>query len=580
MLGEAPRGYIEEETLVELLGRRASEQPGRLAYVFLERGEREVARLEYGELDRRARKVAALLAAAGARRERAILLYPQGLDFVSAFFGCLYASTVAVPVLPPDPRGAVRTLPRLRAVAKDSAAKFILTTSGLLAHRDTFVEHAPELAELVWLATDLLSDEAPGFVDSSVEPSTIAFLQYTSGSTSAPRGVMISHQNLLHNAASVKTLFEQDRESVLVTWLPMYHDMGLIGGLLQPLYAGYPDYIMAPVDFLKHPVKWLRAISKYRATTSGGPNFAYELCVRKVTHEQKQELDLSTWRTAFCGAEPVNPETLRRFAEAFAGCGFDPRSFYPCYGLAEATLVVTAGRRRLPQQVARFAALQLAQNQAVAVEGEDASRALTGCGGAPSGLTVKIVDPTALEELPAGRVGEVWVSGASVATGYWNRPDATEEVFHAHTNSGAGPYLRTGDLGFMQNGELFICGRIKELIIVGGSNHYPQDIERTVEARVPLLRPGTVAAFSIELEGEEKVVVLVETASQALERSGLTAEALMTVVRECVFTEHRLPVHAVELVRPGSIPKTSSGKLERARCRKLYLSRELSSKEP
>jgi len=568
-------GQVEARTLVELLGSRAADQPNRLGYAFLEKGEREAARLDYATLDRKARAVAAVVRAAVNRSERAILLYPSGLDFVAAFFGCLYANVVAVPVFPPDPRGPARTLPRVRAVAKDSSAKLILTTSTLLAHKETFLKVAPELGELTWLATDSVDDDGTGFVDEAVDASTIAFLQYTSGSTAAPRGVVVTHQNLLHNASIVKRAFVQSEESTLVTWLPMYHDMGLIGCVLQPLYAGYPDYIMAPVEFLKHPLKWLQAISKYRATTSGGPNFAYQLCVRKITDEQKKDLDLSSWRVAFCGAEPVNSATLRAFSEAFASCGFRPQSFYPCYGLAEATLVVTAGPKQDSAPIRSFAAAALALNEVRLASPAEDSRALVGCGDVLAGQTVAIVDPHTLRPAPSHCVGEIWVSGPSVAKGYFNHPGATKESFGARTATGAGPYLRTGDLGFVHEGELFICGRIKDLIIVGGRNHYPQDIEGTVQERLPTLRTSAVAAFSIDDHGDEKVVVIVEIGPTEIDAGGLDPREIASAVRESVFAEHQLSIHDVALVRPGGIPRTSSGKLERANCRNLYLSDNL-----
>ena len=441
---------VEAGTLVELLGSRAAEQPNRLGYVFLEKGERETSRLDYAALDRKARAVAAVLRAAVDRSERAILLYPSGLDFVAAFFGCLYANVVAVPVFPPDPRGPARTLPRVRAVVKDSSAKLILTTSALLAHKETFLKVAPELGELRWLATDSIDDDGSGFVDPTVDPSSIAFLQYTSGSTAAPRGVVVTHQNLLHNASIVKRVFVQSEQSTLVTWLPMYHDMGLIGCVLQPLYAGYPDYIMAPVEFLKHPLKWLRAISKYKATTSGGPNFAYELCVRKITEDQKKDLDLSSWRVAFCGAEPVNPTTLQAFSAAFASCGFRPQSFYPCYGLAEATLVVTAGPKQDAAPIRSFDTAALALNEVRPASPAADSRALVGCGDALTGQTVTIVDPQLGESLPLtasekfGSRGRAWPKAISI------NPIRRKRSFGARTSTGAGSLMmQIAHLGFL-----------------------------------------------------------------------------------------------------------------------------------
>ena len=564
----APPGCL----LTDVLRRRAAERPGGQAFTFLDPGGTEVETLTWGGLDERARAVAAALQGAGAAGERALLLFPPGLDFVAAFLGCLYAGTVAVPAYPP---GRHRPSARLRSIAADARARVVLAPDGLAAGAAALVEKVPELAGARWIATDTLDpllaarwrENAPGAEDP-------AFLQYTSGSTSEPKGVVVTHGSLLDNEEAIRRAFRQSEASVVVGWLPLYHDMGLIGNVLQPLYSGGRAVLMSPLAFLQRPALWLEAISRYRATTSGGPNFAYDLCVRKVGEEEKARLDLSGWVLAFNGAEPVRAETMERFAAAFASCGFRRQAFYPCYGLAEATLFVSGGTPGEPPVVRSFAAAELERHQAVPVPADAPdSRRVVGCGRAASGQTVAIVDPEARTLRVSGRVGEIWVTGPSVAAGYWRRPEETEHTFRARLadDPGAGPFLRTGDLGFLADGELFVTGRSKDLIILRGRNHYPQDFERTAEGAHPALRPGCGAAFSIEREGEERLVVL-----QEIERAAAAgAPAVAEAIRRAVAEEHEVAVEEVILLRAGTILKTSSGKLRRAACRAAYLAGEL-----
>ena len=536
-------------TLTSLLGFRAAEQPEREAYVFLSdagehAGEKTAARLTWGELDRRARAIAIALRESLQPGDRALLLYPPGLEFVAAFFGCLQAGVVAVPAYPP--RLHDRSQTRLRAIARDAEPRAALTTSAILA---ALAESPlPELAAVRWIATEGLAGSGTELPEP--DPESVAFLQYTSGSTATPKGVMVTHANLVHNERMIGEAFDQDESSVVVGWLPLYHDMGLIGNVLQPLHAGARCVLMSPVAFLQRPRRWLEAVSRYRGTTSGGPNFAYELCVRRIPPEQREGLDLSSWRAAFNGAEPVRAETMERFAEAFAPCGFRAEAFYPCYGLAEATLFVTGEDAGRPPRV------------------EDRR---VSCGRAWGGQRIAVVDPEAGIELPPGLEGEIWVEGPSVARGYWRNPEATERDFHARLAGGEGPFLRTGDLGLLRGGELYVTGRIKDLIILRGRNHYPQDIELTAERSHPDLRPGGGAAFSVDVMGEERLVVVQEV--ERRRRSGL--EELSEAVRRAVAEEHEVQVHEVVLVRAGTVPKTSSGKVQRRLCREHYLNGEL-----
>ena len=536
---------LRPATLASLLGFRAAERPEGEAYLFLADGGEEAARLTWGELDGRARAIAVALRESLAPGDRALLLYPPGLEFVAAFVGCLQAGVIAVPAYPPRPHD--RSQARLRAIARDAEPRAALTTSTIVAALAS--APLPELAAVRFIATEELGESGADLPEP--DPESVAFLQYTSGSTAVPKGVMVTHANLVHNERMIGEAFAQDENSVVVGWLPLYHDMGLIGNVLQPLHAGARCVLMSPVSFLQRPLRWLEAISRYRATTSGGPSFAYELCARRIPAAQREGLDLSSWRVAFNGAEPVRAATLERFVEAFAPCGFRAEAFYPCYGLAEATLFVTGGDAgRVPR-----------------VESFEDHRPRVSCGRAWGDLRVAVVDPELGVELPPGAEGEIWIGGPTVARGYWRNPEATERDFHARLADGEGPFLRTGDLGRMGAGELYVTGRIKDLIILRGRNHYPHDIELTAERSHPYLRPGGGAAFSIEVAGEERLVVVHEVERRRRSGFGELSEA----VRRAVAEEHEAHVHEVVLVRAGAVPKTSSGKVQRRLCRERYL---------
>ncbi|MEW5928487.1 MAG: amino acid adenylation domain-containing protein, partial [Gemmatimonadota bacterium] len=558
-------------SLARLLQFRAGEDPDRIAYTFLENGEVEQGHATYRELDLRARAVAARLQALGARGERALLLYPPGLEYVAALFGCFYAGVVAVPAYPPRRN---KPDPRLQGIVADCAPALALTTRELLGEAERLCAHTPELAALRWMATeDVPGDEAGGWRDPGAGADTLAFLQYTSGSTAAPKGVMVSHGNLLHNSALIERLAGYTPQTRSVIWLPPYHDMGLIGGILQPLFTGYWAALFSPVAFIQRPARWLEAVSRYGATSSGGPNFAYELCVHAVRPEERAALDLSRWEVAFNGAEPVRHETLRAFSETFAECGFRARAFYPCYGLAEATLMVT-GSRPAEEPVVRAVDADALGSGDVVADPEGEYR-LVGSGRSAESQRVLIVDPATLRECPADRVGEVWVAGPSVARGYWGRPEVTAEAFAGFVaGTGEGPFLRTGDLGFLgDGGELFVTGRLKDLIVIRGRNHYPQDVEMTALRSHPGLRAGSGAAFGVEQGGEERLVVVQEVSRQAA--AGLDVEEVAAAIRRAVAAEHGLLVHAVAVVRPGGVPKTTSGKVQRRACRARFLAGDL-----
>jgi len=533
------------------------------AFIFLSDGESEENPITFAELDRQARAIATWLQAHGFQGQRALLLYPPGLDFIAAFFGCLYAGVVAVPAYPPRMN---RSLARIHAIAADCDARIALTTTSVLDRLQPQLGQTRGLANVRWRATD----QGHEGIEASWEypdlgPGTLAFLQYTSGSTGKPKGVILTHGNLMHNSGLIDHLFDQShRTTSSVFWLPSYHDMGLIGGILQPIFIGCPNVVMSPVAFLQRPVRWLEAISRYRANIAGGPNFAYDLCVRKTTPEQRAGLDLSNWKLAFSGAEPIRAETLDRFVEAFGPVGFRRESFYPCYGLAEATLIVSGGYNNVAPIVRTYDSHSLETGD-VQLTTDDSGRRMVSSGQVPPDQQILIVDAETLTPCPERKIGEVWVKGPSIAQGYWNRPEETEQVFRGQLSDGShpGPFLRTGDLGFFDGGELFITGRLKDLIIVRGLNHYPQDIELTVEKSHMGIRPSCVAAFAVDDQDSTRVAIIAELER----RQRIEPSEILQAIRRDVAREHELLVDHVLLVKQGAIPKTSSGKIQRHACR-------------
>ncbi len=564
---------LGEATLVNLLQERALQQQSQVAYTFLVDGEAEEVSLTYQALDQKARSLAALLQSMKATGERALLLYPPGLEFIAAFFACLYAGVTAVPAYPPRRN---QRMTRLQAIAKDAEASFALTTKSVLTNLAQSFKEEPELAALQCVATDdITSDFASNWYEPDITNSSLAFLQYTSGSTGTPKGVMVSHGNLLHNCALIYKCFGHEPHSRGVIWLPPYHDMGLIGGVLQPLYGGLPVTLMSPQTFLQKPFNWLKAISQYKATTSGGPNFAYELCVDKITDEQRSGLDLSSWEVAFIGSEPVCAETIERFWATFKDCGFRRSAFYPCYGMAETTLIVSGGLKTAPPVIRSLKDKAFKQNLVeIATPEEENTRAIVGVGRSSLDQKIVIVNPESLTKCPDAQIGEIWVCGSSVASGYWRKPHQTQQTFNAQLqDTGEGPFLRTGDLGFLLDGELFVTGRIKDIIIIRGQNHYPQDIELTVQKSHSALRPNCGAAFSVEVEGVERLVIVQEVERNYLRQ--LNVDEVVRSIRQDVSEQHQLQIYAVVLLKTTSIPKTSSGKIQRHACRDGFLNGSL-----
>jgi acyl-CoA synthetase (AMP-forming)/AMP-acid ligase II len=563
----------KHSTLVDILRYRAEQQPNQLAYCFLQDGEE--LHVTYQALDAQARSVAAQLQALNMQNERVLLWCLPGLEYIAAFLGCLYAGAIAVPVYPPRPNQSSK---RLQTISINAQPKCILTTSSLITKLTRFVQNDLALESVHYLIIDAL-DKAEYWQPIDIQPDTIAFLQYTSGSTATPKGVMVSHANLMHNSAIIQQQFATTSNSRGMIWLPPYHDMGLIGGILQPLYTGFLTILMSPVMFLQRPLRWLKAISQYQATVSGGPNFAYDLCAQKISPEQCDGLDLSSWEVAFTGAEPIQATTLERFAMKFAPYGFKWDAFYPCYGLAEATLMVSGNAKSVPPTVLPVEKQALVQNQ-VATRVQTHSldvgqQSLVGCGQVVSGQ-VAIVNPETRTCCSANQIGEIWLKGSSVTQGYWQQPELSQQTFQAVlTDTGEGSFLRTGDLGFLQNGELFVTGRLKDVIIIRGQNHHPTDIEITTVTSHSALRNGGAAAFTIAQEAEVKLVIAVEVEREWLRK--VNAEEVTHCVRQRIAHQHDLRVHTVILLKPGSIPKTSSGKIQRFACRQAFLNGTLST---
>jgi acyl-CoA synthetase (AMP-forming)/AMP-acid ligase II len=556
-------------SLVNLLRYRAIEQPDDPAYILLSDRGREDSRITFGELERRARAVAVRLAERAAPSERALLLFPNGIDFMAAFFGCLVAGIIAVPMMLPRRQS---TRDSSDSIVADCAPRLGLATASLLAGGRG--DLAGRFGGLDWLAVDQLAadSEVPDMAFPTVAAADIAFLQYTSGSTSDPKGVMVSHANLIANLAMMREAFGNSRASTYVSWTPLYHDMGLIINVLESLYSGALCVLLSPVAFVQRPILWLRAISAYRAEVAVGPNFAFDLCVDRYRAEDMADLDLSCWKLALNASEAVRADTIRRFAAVFAPHGFSPSAMYPAYGMAEATVLISAGRRGAGPVIRPVSREGLQRNSVLPPADAADAQEVVGCGRAFPGERVMIADPVSLRRLAPGRIGEIWAAGPNIAPGYWRNPEASAEAFSARLADEADEtrWLRTGDLGFVdESGELFITGRIKEIVIIRGVNHYPQDIEHTVQRSHPALRRHGGAAFAVaDPAGAERLVIVQEV--ERTYRNRIDPAEIIARVREAVVTEHEIAPHEIALLRPGALPKTTSGKIQRAVSRQLW----------
>jgi acyl-CoA synthetase (AMP-forming)/AMP-acid ligase II len=583
--------YIDNDlnisTIGGLLQWRALHQPKKTAYTFLVDGESRELQLTYSELAARVRAVSALILKKGEPGQRAVLLYPPGIEYIIAFYACMYTGIVAVPVYPPRPN---RSFTRLGKIIDNAQASLALTTGAVLSSVKKNFPGETRLRALNWIITDVI--DTPSYVnpvsqeDFVRDGETLAFLQYTSGSTSVPKGVKVTHSNLFYNLKMIKNCMELTENSVGVFWLPPFHDMGLIGGIILPLFSGFHAVLMSPMNLLQSPFCWLQAISKYKGTLSGGPNYAYDLCVRKIADKRKENLDLSSWVVAFNGAEPVRAETMERFVAAFGNCGFRREAFFPCYGLAEATLLVSGKVKTEPPTLLNVIENRLGNDQvSINQDMGKGAKEIVGCGNTWLEQNIEIVNPQSLTKCAEGQIGEIWVRGSNVAKGYWGSPEATKEIFGACIQgSGEGPFLRTGDLGFMIKRELFVTGRIKDLIIIRGWNHYPQDIEITIENSHPALRAGSCAAFSISYNGEERLVLVAEVDflykpggksgngdnSPSSRYHYIEAKEIINAIRMAVVVNHELETYKIVLIKAGSIHKTSSGKIQRHACKEAF----------
>jgi len=571
-----PANHSEFSSFVDVLRRRAAEQPDDPAYIFLpERGGERLS-LTFAELCASAEALAINLGERAQIGDRALLLFSPGLDFIVAFFACLLAGVIAVPMMVPR---RASSSDASAAILADCSPRFALTRNDLLTIARPDLRERFQASRLDWVFVDSCAAASIKERDPLPVPGRddIAFLQYTSGSTSAPKGVVVKHGNLVENSEMIRIAFGNTRKSTHVSWVPLYHDMGLILNALQSLYVGALCVIMAPVGFMQRPLSWLRAIHDYRAEVAGGPNFAFDLCVRRYRSEELQGVDLSCWKVAINGAEPVRANTIDRFTATFAPHGFDSKSLQPAYGMAEATLLISANRRGTGPNTRKVDRDALQRNRIITPARERDSQILVGCGRQLTGEQLAIVDPETRTLLGPGLVGEVWVGGPHIAEGYWRKPEVTSAVLRAQLASGGDQYwLRTGDLGFVdEGGELYITGRIKDLIIIRGINHYPQDIEETVQNCHVALRRHCGVAFSVPDQEDEEQLVVVQEIERTFRR-GVTRDELVASIREAIAKEHELTAGEIVLIRTGSLPKTTSGKLQRQLTRQMFRTGALS----
>ena len=535
------------KTIIDVLRYRAQTTPNKIVYRFISDDENKIATLTYHELEEQSHEIAHYLLQSAQPGDRSLLLIPPGLTYITAFFGALYAGVVAVPAYPPRKNSHLR---RIMSIIKNSQATTMLLTQKIFN----------------------LNKKISG-VFTNIAAKDIAFLQYTSGSTAEPKGVIISHENLMVNSAAIATLFDHSEKSRGVIWLPPYHDMGMIGGIIQPLYSGFEVTLMSPTAFLQRPIRWLKAISDCQATTSGGNDFSYELCVSHIKEEDLKLLDLSSWKIAFMGAEPINPNTIERFYEKFSQVGFRKESLYPCYGLAEATLIVSGGHYKEQPLIQCYDKEFLNKHLAKKTNRKENVKKLVSCGSVIPHHELIIVDPKKHTICSEKTIGEIWFRGKSVAQGYWNKNQLTQETFHAKIKGKKSEYLKTGDLGFLEKNNLFITGRIKDLIIIAGKNHYAQDIEFIAEHAHSSLRPGYCAAFSILVDGIEKLIIICEIKRTQLRK--LNEDEIYHAIQKSVSEEIGISVCAIRLLKTGSLLKTSSGKIQRFTCKQAFIDETL-----
>jgi len=553
---------------VDLASLRACYSPEKTAFIFLEDGETQEKIISYENLDLKARAIAVKLQSKIQSGGTVLLLYPSCIEYITAFLGCLYAKVIAVPLYPPEPAQFERSMSRLNAIVKNTMPSLILTDTLVMHLSKEFLSEESVLNKMEWMVTDHIETElASSWEKPRIDGDTLAFLQYTSGSTGNPKGVKVTHQNILHNQLMIRELVGNTEESIDVTWLPLYHDMGLIGNILHTIYIGGKCVIMSPSDFLRNPMRWLYAFSKYKGTSGAAPNFAYEILAQKIKSDKSENLDLSTWVCAVNSSESIHPDTIGKFSKAFEPYGFNKKAFVQCYGLAEATLILTASRiNELPNKL-HVKNSEILKNIVMPAEPDEVNtRELVSCGKTYAGQELVIVDPNNRNKCSENEIGEIWIKGPSVTRGYWNNPEETQRIFHAYmSDTDDGPYLRTGDLGFIKDEKLYITGRLKDIIIVCGQNHYPQDIEFTVSESHESLRKGCTAAFSFDQGDIEKLIVVQEVKQKYV--NSVKIDEVIDEIRKAISIHHGIPVYAIILIHPRTIFKTSSGKIQRTACK-------------
>lgn len=573
--------YLMYPNLLEMLKERAQIYPDRQAYVYLKDGEIETENITYSELEEQVTEIAAYLQMLDIKGERVLLLLPSGIEYILIFFACLYAGVIPVPVYPPSKS---RNVERLISIYEDAEPALIILPLHTITNKLPEVMQHTQIMNIEDMKHHQFTYQS---LHQDISPDDITFLQYTSGSTSNPKGVIVTHRNLIHNFEIMAYEFQHSENTRMMTWLPFYHDMGLIGNILQNVYNGGTCYIMNSFDFIQNPVRWLKAITKYRITYSGGPDFSYRLCSQKITSAEKQTLDLSTWSHAYSGSEPIHAETIHNFHEQFQTCGFQAKAMQPGYGLAEFTLCATVSSLNTGPRFLNISSTALQQNEVYIVAEKDVVEHSThvSCGKISPFLSIKIVNPATHMSCNNQQVGEIWLKGDSVTAGYWNDETKSNSTFNASLiDTQESHFLRTGDLGFIADEELYITGRIKDVMIIRGQNYYPQDIERVIAAAHPEINEMNVAAFSIEDNGSEELIIVLEMnreykhiiRKQQLDLE-IEVQRIAQIVRAHVLESMQINAWDVQIIQPLSIPKTSSNKIQRNKCKEMYMNSTLNT---
>jgi len=561
----------ESQSLVEIISKRATVQPDDVVYKYLGDGINETESFTFKEIDRVARSIAEALSKKLSKGDRVLLLFPQGLQYVAALYGCFYGGFIAIPAYPPRRN---RKMDRINSIIEDSGAAAGLVTEDVFKTIERNFAEDELLKGMEWFQYETISTNTnPPALSNLPKPEDVAFIQYTSGSTGNPKGVMITHKNIVYNSDFIRRSFGFDRHTVGMNWLPIFHDMGLVGGIFQAAFLGLINIGMPPVAFLKNPLNWLKAIDKYKATTGGGPNFSFDYCVQKIKPEEVEGLDLSSIKNFYCGGEPVRKKTFEEFPKAFKGAKVRTNQMFAVYGMAETTLIVTGKDPATEPSFVRVDQDALSKNRLVFAPEDAKGINLVSNGRVWMDTKVAIVNPETFVEVDENSIGEVWISGPTVAKGYWNKPEENKRTFNAYLSNGQGPWLRSGDLGFMYQDELYITGRLKDLIIIRGVNYYPNDIEYSIQQSHEAFKPNSGAAFSIHKDGIEKLVIVQELERNYLRNTDF--DELMAHIRKTIADEHELEVYSIALIRTGSIPLTSSGKIQRRQTRYEFLTGKL-----